>query len=458
MYFVFLPPILIFILSYFKINRILMSVISSSIILPVIYIFFHHFVNDYFLVDKLNAFILLVSSIVGVGVSFSMISLPNRIGLKIKAIKKFYRFFAIFWIGIIISILSNNMGLFWVGLEFATLASVYMIKIKPQKSANTQEWKYLIVGAIAIGLILFGIILMYASGKPMLGESAINFQVLLENSDKLNSFLFEIGFLITVVGMFIKMGFYPMNLWLTDIERASIYQVGALFSGILESAIILGFFRLAQIEAHINNAHLIAIVYVYIFLTLLVVSFLLYRTKDYLRLFSLSGIEHMSLITLFWVSGGYFAALLHFVAHAFIKPALFLSASVLEQNGKYRFKGTLNGFTNKIVPLGISILFLSLISLPPSPMFFSELFGFKAMIELAKDSDYFILMLLMIFFILLFLSVIFYKFVTIYQEALYDEGGDKKVYKSEILTLLLFLGSLALLFLPMSFNYIKGIV
>ncbi len=37
------------------------------------------------------------------------------------------------------------------------------------------------------------------------------------------------------------MGFFPMNLWLADIERASFYPVAALFSGILESAIIIGF-------------------------------------------------------------------------------------------------------------------------------------------------------------------------------------------------------------------------
>ncbi|GAB6044859.1 hypothetical protein JCM11957_04570 [Caminibacter profundus] len=457
MYYIFLPPIIIFILSYFKINRVLMSLVASTIILPAIYIFFHNFANEYFFVDKLNSFVLLVSSIVGVGVAFSMISLPKRIDLDDGSIKRFYRFFGVFWLGVIISILSNNMGLYWVGLELATL-SIYMIKIKVQKTYNNEEWKYLIVGAIAIGLILFGIILMYASAKPILGESAINFNTLLENTDKINGFLFEVGFLIAVVGMFIKMGFFPMNLWLSDIERASIYQVGALFSGILESAIILGFFRLAQIEMHINYSHLIGFVYIYVFFTLLMVSFLLYRSKDFVRVFSLSGIEHMSLIALFWVSGGYFAALLHFAAHALLKPPLFLSTSILEQNGKYIFKGTLNGFKNKLVPIIISAFLLGVISLPPSPMFFSEIYGFKAVIDVAKDSNYFLLMILGIFFILAFLSVIFYKFLSIYQEALYYEGKEKTIYKSEIIVLLIFAISLIVLLFPKTFHYIKGIV
>jgi hydrogenase-4 component F len=76
---IFIPPILIFLLSYTKINRILMSIIASSVIIPAVWIIFHPFNDAYFMVDKLNSFVMLISSIVGIGVSISMISLPKRI-------------------------------------------------------------------------------------------------------------------------------------------------------------------------------------------------------------------------------------------------------------------------------------------------------------------------------------------------------------------------------------------
>jgi len=455
---IFIPPILIFILSYFKINRILMSFVASSIILPVIYTLFHPFHNSLFYTDRLGSFILLISSIVGIGVSLGIISLPNRENITEKNIKRFYRFFGLFWFGLIISILANNLGIYWIGLELATLSTVYMIKIKSTKVADKEAWKYLIVGAVAISLILFGIILIYSSGKLPLGEDAMNFYILDKNAKLINPYLFEIGFLIASIGMFVKMGFFPMNLWLADIERASVYPVGALFSGILESAIILGFMRLSKIEMIVNYSHLIVFTYSYAIFTFFMVSFLIYRSKDYIRLFSLSGIEHMTLISIFWVSGGYFAALLHFASHAFFKPALFLSGGVLEQNRKYLFKGSLKGFKNKFLPILISMLLLGVVSLPPSPMFFSEIYGFKAMIDVSKDSNYFLLMIFGVFLILLFLSLIFYKFVNVYQEALYEDGTgkEKKVYKSEILMLLLF--TFSLIGLLFSFDYIKGIV
>jgi hydrogenase-4 component F len=458
MYILFIPPLLLFVLSYFKVNRVIMALIASTITLPVAYIFFHPFVNSYFIVDKLNSFILLLSSIVSVGVSLGMVGLPNRVELSNKSIKRFYRFFGIFWFGLIISILSNNMGLFWIGLEFATLSTVYMIKVKDSKTTHREAWKYLTVGAIAISLILFGIILIYASGKEVLGEKAMNFYALANSAPQINHFLFEMGFVIAVSGFFIKMGFFPMNLWLADVERASIYTVPALFSGILESAILLGFFRLSKIQIAINESHLIIFTYIYAIITLFIVTFLIYRTKDFVSTFALSGIEHMVLIVLFWVSGGYFASLFHLAAHAFLKPALFLSSSMLEQTKRYNFKGALRGYKNSLIPLLISLLLLGIISIPPSPMFFSEIFGFKAMLDLSEDSNHFFLMIFAIFFIMMLLSIIFYKFITIYQEALYDGENEKKVvYKSEILMLILFVGSLIALLLPPIYDYIKGI-
>jgi hydrogenase-4 component F len=91
-------------------------------------------------------------------------------------------------------------------------------------------------------------------------------------------------------------------------------------------------------------------------------------------------------------------------------------------------------------------------------MFFSEIFRFKAMIDLAKNSTYFELMGITILLMLIFLSVIFYKFVNIYQEGLYEEGKKGKIAKSEYLMLFWFITGLIILLTPATFHYIEGIV
>ncbi len=464
-----LPALIMFIVSFVQSQKakFLLPLTSFAILLPIVKLIMlpkpHALLGSYLVADRLDTYILLVSSLVGIGVTLALLTLDKHVKVSASAYRRFYRFFAIFWIGLSISILSNNMGLYWIGLELATLSTVYMIKTNHTKAAHKEAWNYMIVGAIAISLVLFGIILMYASAKPILGEDAMRFDLLLSHAKEIPSpFLFEMGFAIATVGMFVKMGFFPMNLWLANIERASFYPVAALFSGILESAVIIGFFRFSQIAMEINYTHLFGFVFAYTLLTIFIVSFLLFRAKDFMRLFSLSGVEHMALIALFWVSGGTFAALLHFGAHAFLKPALFLSTGVLESRGKYRIAGALRGYKGKkgqLFWILVSLFILAIISLPPSPMFFSELYGFGAMIETAKQSHHMLEMIGAILLLLMLLSVIFYRFIAIYQSMKYEgEEEEKRVYPSELFALLIFACCLAALLLPASLDYLRNIV
>ena len=462
------PAVVIFLLSFFKTPKthkplafvaFLVLVPSAKLLLlPKPY----HLIGDYLVVDALGSYVLFVSSIVAVCVALALMTLEKHVELSQAAYRRFYRFFALFWVGLTLAILSNHMGIYWIGLELATLSTVYMIKTNHTPVAHKEAWNYMIVGAIAISLILFGIILIYASAKPILGEDAMDLTLLLSHAKAIHSpFLFEIGFATVSVGMFIKMGFFPMNLWLANIERASFYPVAALFSGILESAVIIGFFRFSEIAMQVNYDHLFSFVFLYTVLTIAIVSFLIFRAKDFMRLFSLSGVEHMALIALFWASGAYFAALLHFGAHAFLKPALFLSTGVLESGGKYRFAGALRGYKGKkgaLFWLLVSLFLLGVISLPPSPMFFSEIYGFGAMIDVAKKGDHLLLMLGAVLVLLILLSIIFYKFVEVYQAMKYEgERHEKEVYASELFSLLIFALSLIALITPPVMHFLEGI-
>jgi hydrogenase-4 component F len=124
-------------------------------------------------------------------------------------------------------------------------------------------------------------------------------------------------------------------------------------------------------------------------------------------------------------------------------------------------QGALKGYKGKkgaVFWVLVSLFFLAVISLPPSPMFFSELYGFGSMINLAKKSDYLLGMLGAIFILLVLLSVIFYKFIEIYQDMKYKGQENKKViYSSELISLAIFAICLVVLLTPSVMNYLKGI-
>jgi hydrogenase-4 component F len=133
----------------------------------------------------------------------------------------------------------------------------------------------------------------------------------------------------------------------------------------------------------------------------------------------------------------------------------------LESNGKYRIAGALRGykgFKGGLFWFLVSLFLLAIISLPPSPMFFSELYGFGAMIATAKESNHMLAMIAAILFLLILLSIIFYRFVAIYQSMKY-EGVEKEktVYGSELFSLVIFAISLISLLLPQTLAYLHSI-
>ena len=419
--------------------------------------------NGLLVADRLNTFVLLISSLVGLAVWLAGLSLNRRVAILMKEYDRFYRFFGLFWLGLMVAILSSHMGLFWIGLELATLSTVYMIRTSSTEPARREAWNYMIVGTIAISLVLFGIILIYASAKDALGEDAMQFAVLMAHAQQIDQpLLFVLGLGMVMLGLMIKLGFFPMNLWLPNIERAAFYPIAALFSGILEGAVMLGFFRFVEIAQAVGDTHLQWIVITFVLLTLLVVAALMYHVKDLMRLFALSGIEHMALIALFWVSGAKFAAVLHLAAHTFLKPALFLATGVLEQQGRYRFRGALTGFFDargKVFVLLVTLMMLALIGLPPSPMFFSELYGFGGLI--AQASPQAPALLLVAALALALIAIIFYKFVEIWQRMRFLDApvdAPKQVYANELAALLLFAAATLALLWPSSFIWLKEVV
>lgn len=139
---------------------------------------------------------------------------------------------------------------------------------------------------------------------------------------------------------------------------------------------------------------------------------------------------------------------------------LFLSTGILESYGKYRIAGALKGYQGKsgtLFVLLITLFLLAIISLPPSPMFFSELYGFGAIMAYAKTTNYASVSIGAIFLILIFILIIFYKFIDVFQSMKYEGVEEEKViYPNEMLAIIIF--ALSTLMLLFSFDYLRGII
>src|SRR5437868_8083377 len=116
--------------------------------------------------------------------------------------------YQIMMLGMILALVANNIGLMWVAIEVATLATILMVGIYRTHEALEAAWKYFILGSVGIALALFGTILVYMAAQPVVGEGleAMRWSVLTENATRLDPSLLNVAFVFLLLGYGTKVG------------------------------------------------------------------------------------------------------------------------------------------------------------------------------------------------------------------------------------------------------------
>src|SRR5437773_7524065 len=77
------------------------------------------------------------------------------------------RRFGALWLGslaaMMLVLVSNNLGIMWVGMEATTLLSAFLISLHPTRLSLEAMWKYLIICSVGIAFAFIGTIFAAAS-------------------------------------------------------------------------------------------------------------------------------------------------------------------------------------------------------------------------------------------------------------------------------------------------------
>ena len=121
-------------------------------------------------VDDLNIVFVVLNTFVGFttsAFSASYIAHELETGRLTPAYLRFYHaMYQALMFEMNLALVANNLGLMWVGVEFATLTTVLMVGIYRTHEALEAAWKYFILGSVGIALALFGTILLYLAASP----------------------------------------------------------------------------------------------------------------------------------------------------------------------------------------------------------------------------------------------------------------------------------------------------
>ncbi len=285
----------------------------------------------------------------------------------------------------------------WIFVELTTFAASALIYHDRTEYSIEATWKYLFVCSIALAFAFIGILFLSISVQES-GLTDLTYQSLLEHAATFNPFWLKFAFLFILIGYSAKMGLFPMHTVTIDAHTVAPPPISAFISTTLMNVGFIGIFRTYEIVASssiLDWANMILIISGVLSVFVAVVYLL--RVNHIKRMAAYSSLENMGIVAIgLGVGGiGYYAAFLHLIFHSFTKASLFYQIQQLHSLFKSYLIKDLGGYYTKHAAGGavFLIVFICLAALPPSGLFISEFFIFKAMF----DKHYFVLVVLMMF-------------------------------------------------------------
>jgi len=324
-------------------------------------------------VDALSAYLLVVVGAVALTATWGGLAAPQAPRTEIR----FASLVVLFLGAMTVTVLADNLGIMWVGIEGTTIATAFLVGHHGGRAAVEAAWKYVVLGSVGVAIAFLGLVLLYAASATG-GHPTLSWTTLMAQPDLVDPDLGRLALALAVLGLATKAGLAPMHSWLPDAHSQAPAPVSALMSGVLLSVAFYGILRLQAISDQSLGTGLMRIMLLGGgLLSLLVAAALMVAQRDYKRLLAYSSTEHMGILAIGAGIGGPLAlaaVLLHMFGHGLAKATLFVVAGrILADRGSPRIDDVHGLLADRP---GLAWPFLAgmamLLGFPPGSLFFTE--------------------------------------------------------------------------------------
>lgn len=349
--------------------------------------------NKQFYIDAFNILsIVLTTFIAATTAIFSIKYMQHNVDdgrITKQQLRLYHMMYQAFALMMLLTLIANNIGILWVAMEGATLATVLLVSLYRTPEAIEAAWKYFILCIVGIALALFGTILVYSSAAQVFGTNgdAILWSVLHLHATELNPSIIKLAFVFLLVGYGTKIGLVPLHNWLPDAHSESPAPMSTLLSGLLLNVALYALIRFKILTDLALGTHLAGnLMMGFGLLSFLFAAVLLHRQKNIKRMFSYSSIEHMGLMTFTFgldVPIATFAALFYMLMHSLAKSAIFVTVgNVIQLTGTQNME-KIRGLIKRQPMIGWTLLIatIAISGFPPFGIFTSELMLLVATIK-----------------------------------------------------------------------------
>jgi len=334
--------------------------------------------NGSYKIDKLSNFMKLI--LIGSGI---FVMLTSSKYLQINKINKIeYPVLILSSIlGMMVMISSNDLIVFYMGLELQSLALYVLASFNRENLLSTESGlKYFVLSALSSGLLLYGCSLIYGFAETT------NFNVILNNSIKVQYGL-TFGIVFILVGLAFKISAVPFHMWAPDVYQGSPTSVTLFFAILPKIAALTVFIRFLYVPfANMIEQWQMIIIFLSI-ASMVFGAVAAIGQKNLKRLVAYSSIGHMGYVLAGLSSGtnqGIQSSITYISIYLVMNLAFFSCIFMLRRNEKYYENiEDLSGLSKNhpILAFSLLIILFSLAGIPPLAGFFAKFYIFMAVIE-----------------------------------------------------------------------------
>lgn len=353
------------------------ALLTISLLAPgTVYTFNGTFVSDS-MANILKLFVYLVTAVVFV---YSRSYLQARNLFK----SEFFVLGLFGVLGMMVLISAHNLLTIYLGLELLSLSMYAMVALsRDSASASEAAMKYFVMGALASGILLYGMSLIYGiTGSLDIGElgKAVG------SIDEGKGVVLGLALVMVIVGMAFKLGAVPFHMWVPDVYHGAPTAV-TLYIGaapkIAAFAMIMRLLVEGLGELHAQWQDILVIMAV---LSMALGNVIAIAQTNIKRMLAYSTISHVGFLLLGILSGneiGYSAAMFYVIVYALMSMGgfgmiLLLSRSGFESDKLTDFKG-LNDRSPWFAFIMLILMF-SMAGVPPTLGFYAKLSVLQAVV------------------------------------------------------------------------------
>jgi NADH-quinone oxidoreductase subunit N len=287
-------------------------------------------------------------------------------------------------LGMMVMISANHFLTLYLGLELMALSQYAMVALQRDSVRATEAgMKYFVLGALASGLLLYGLSMIYgATGSLELTRVAYALE-----HGAARATLAAFGLVFVVAGIAFKLGAAPFHMWIPDVYHGAATPTTLLVGAAPKLAAFVFIMRLLANGLQGMTADWQQMLVFLAVTSIAVGNIVAIAQSNLKRMLAYSTISHMGFLILGLIAGndnGYSSALFYVITYTIMTLGSFgmillLSRAGFEAENIDDFKG-LNQ-KSKWYAFVMLVLMFSLAGIPPTAGFFAKLSVLQAVLE-----------------------------------------------------------------------------